>query len=209
MLMTYILFQVSFLFFCHQMYRETISKIIDQAIFVLKSGGVILYPADTIWGIGCDATDKAAISKIYDIKGRSQQKPLIVLVSDLEQLYEVAATVHPRVDTLLHYHERPLTVIYPSAREDYRHLAAKDGSIGVRIVKSGFCHELLSYYGHPLVSTSANLSGESPPAKFGSVSLQIISRVDFAMPAFTEKDITGSPSVIARYDENGELDFLR
>ncbi len=191
------------------MYREYIQKVIDQTVFVLENGGVILYPADTIWGIGCDARMDAAISKIYDIKGRENQKPFIVLVSDLDQLYTVVSSVHPRVDTLLHFHERPLTVIYPEANEEYRHLTAPDGSIGVRIVKSGFCHELISAYQHPLVSTSANLSGETSPLKFGSISSQIISQVDFTVPAFTEKDITGVPSVIARYDENGELEFLR
>lgn len=191
------------------MHQDHIQKIIDQALITLEQGGVILYPADTIWGIGCDAVHKAAVDKVYGIKGRESQKPLIVLVSDLEQLYGVVTSVHPRVDTLLHFHERPLTIIYPHAKKEYLHLAAKDGSLGVRIVKSGFCHDLITAYKRPLVSTSANRSGEPSPSKFGSISSQIISLVDFAMPAFTEKDITGLPSIIARYDENGELDFLR
>ncbi len=191
------------------MNRETIRKIIEQTVIVLEAGGVILYPADTIWGIGCDATNQQAIRKLYDIKGRVQRKPFIVLVSDLEQLYNVAATVHPRVDTLLHYHERPLTVIYPGAKPEFSHLIAGDGSIAIRMVKSGFCHELIASYGHPLISTSANLSEEASPTTFGTISSYIISKVDYALPAFTEKDITGSPSVIARYDETGELDFLR
>ncbi len=191
------------------MNRETQGKVIEQAIYVLHQGGVILYPADTIWGIGCDAVDKDAIKKVYAIKGRAYTKPLIVLVANLEQLYAVVKTVHPRIDTLLHYHERPLTVIYPQALENFSHLAASDGSIAVRIVTEGFCHELLTAYGNPLVSTSANLSGDPSPLKFGNISSDIISRVDFALPAFTEKDLTGRPSAIARYDENGELDFLR
>ena len=191
------------------MYREYIHKVIEQAILVLDQGGVILYPADTIWGIGCHAGMEKAVDRVYDIKGRDHQKPLIVLVSDLEQLYSVVTSVHPRIDTLLHFHERPLTVIYPGAQDGYRHLAATDGTIGVRMVKSGFCHELISAYQHPLVSTSANRSGETSPSKFGSISSQIISMVDFAVPAFAEKDITGVPSVIARYDDNGELEFLR
>lgn len=189
--------------------RETIQKVIDQAINILQQGGVLLYPADTIWGIGCDARLPDAIHKVYAIKGRDYAKPLIVLVADLAMLYQVVKTVHPRVDTLLHYHERPLTVIYPAATEPYQHLAAKDGSIGVRIVTEGFCHQLISAYGAPLVSTSANTSGAASAIKFGSVSTDIINKVDFALPAFTEKDITGRPSVIARYDENGELEFLR
>lgn len=191
------------------MNRETIQKVIEQAVFVLRSGGVILYPADTIWGIGCDARNQEAIDKVNTIKGRTSEKPLIVLCADLDQLYQVVSSVHPRVDTLLHYHERPLTVIFPGTRQGYRHLAAKDGTIGVRVVKSGFCHELLAAYGSPLISTSANLAGEEFPAKFGAISSAILRQVDFALPAFTEKDITGTPSVIARYDENGELDFLR
>jgi L-threonylcarbamoyladenylate synthase len=189
--------------------RETIQKVIEQAIFTLQGGGVLLYPADTIWGIGCDATNREAVQRVYSIKGRDYNKPLIVLVSSLDQLYEVVKHVHPRVDTLLHFHERPLTIIYPGAKEEYQHLAGPDGSIGVRIVTSGFCQDLLTAYGKPLVSTSANLSGEASPVKFGNISSAIISAVDLALPAFTEKDLTGRPSVIARYDEQGELDFLR
>ena len=191
------------------MHGEYIQKVIDQAILVLEKGGVLLYPADTIWGIGCDASLEKSVNKVFEIKGRENQKPLIVLVPDLEQLYAIVTSVHPRIDALLHYHERPLTIIYPSARSEYQHLAGPDGTIGVRVVKSGFCHDLLSAYHHPLVSTSANRSGDPSPSKFGSVSSFIISQVDFAVPAFTEKDITGKPSVIARYDENGELEFLR
>ena len=189
--------------------RESVQKVVEQAITVLSNGGVILYPADTIWGIGCDPAYPEGIKKIYNIKGRSYDKPLILLVADIPQLYEVVAGVHPRIDTLLQIHERPLTVIYPKAKEKYRHLAAEDGTIAVRVVKSGFCHYLLLQYGAPLVSTSANISGMPSPTKFGTVSSEIISEVDYALPAFIEKDITGSPSVIARYDENGELDFLR
>lgn len=191
------------------MYPEFIQKVINQAVEVLSREGIILFPADTIWGIGCDARVQNAINRIYEIKDRKREKPLIVLVSDLDQLYTVVSSVHPRIDTLLHFHERPLTIIYPGAREEYRHLAASDGSIGVRVVRSGFCHELLEAYKQPLISTSANLTGEVFPAKFGNISSQIISQVDFTVPAFAEKEITGTPSVIARYDENGELEFLR
>lgn len=191
------------------MNKETLQKILDQAVVILREGGVLLYPADTIWGIGCDATSQEAIQKVFEIKGRDYHKPLILLVSSISQLYKVVPTVHPRIETLLAFHERPLTVIYPAVHPTYQHLAAKDGSIGVRIVKSGFCRDLIEAFGHPLVSTSANLSGEPSPTKFGSISTEIINRVDHAVPAFTEKGLTGIPSVIARYDANGELEFLR
>ena len=191
------------------MNKESLQKIIDQAVTILQQGGVLLYPADTIWGIGCDALQAEAVKKVYEIKGRNYSKPLIVLVANLEQLFEVVTSVHPRIDTLLPFHERPLAVIYPAVREAYRHLAGPDGTIGVRVVKSGFCHELLETFGKPLVSTSANISGEPSPTKFGTISSEIISQVDYALPAFTEKEMTGTPSVIARYDANGELDFIR
>jgi L-threonylcarbamoyladenylate synthase len=189
--------------------RETIQKVLDQAVATLEKGGVILYPADTIWGIGCDATNPEAIARVYSIKGRSYNKPLIVLVPDLEQLYKVVKTVHPRIDTLLHLHERPLTIIYPAALDEYKHLTGPDGTIAVRVVNDGFCHQLLKAYGKPLVSTSANISGMESPTRFGSISSDIIRQVDYSVPAFTEKDLTGRPSVIAKYDENGELEFLR
>jgi L-threonylcarbamoyladenylate synthase len=189
--------------------KESEQSIIDQAIAILQNGGVILYPADTIWGIGCDAANQEAVKRVYEIKGRDFNKPLIVLVSSISQLYEVVESVHPRIDTLLTLHDRPLTIIYPKAKEAYRHLAAKDGSLGVRVVRNCFCHNLLNAYGKPLVSTSANLSSSPSPTVFGTVSSEIISQVDFSLPAFTEKGIKGSASVIAKYDENGELDFLR
>jgi L-threonylcarbamoyladenylate synthase len=189
--------------------NESAQSIIDQTISFLQDGGVILYPADTIWGIGCDAINQEAVKRVYEIKGRDFNKPLIVLVANLHQLYEVVESVHPRIDTLLTLHERPLTIIYPKAKEAYRHLAAENGSLGVRVVKNCFCHDLIEAYGNPLVSTSANRSGDISPTNFGSISSDVISQVDFALPAFTEKGIKGSASVIAKYDENGELDFLR
>ena len=191
------------------MNTESEQKIIDEAISYLKRGSVILYPADTIWGIGCDAEDTQAIRKVYDIKGRSYDKPLIVLVSSIAQLYQVVDSVHPRIDTLLTLHERPLTIIYPQASAPFRHLAAENGSIGVRVVRSGFCHNLIETYGKPLVSTSANISSAPSPTTFGTISFEVINQVDYALPASTEKDMSGMPSVIAKYDANGELDFLR
>ncbi len=191
------------------MNKESEQKIIDETIRYLDRGCVILYPADTIWGIGCDAEDTEAIRKVYDIKGRSYDKPLIILVSSIAQLYEVVESVHPRIDTLLTLHERPLTIIYPKVKPAFQHLAAKDGTIGVRVVKSGFCHKLIEAYGKPLVSTSANISSAPSPTSFGTISFEVINQVDYALPASTEKDMLGIPSVIAKYDANGELDFLR
>lgn len=188
---------------------QTTAQAISTATTVLEAGGVILYPADTIWGIGCDATNLKAIQKVYEIKSRNPDKPLIVLVSDLQQLYQVVGTVHVRIDNLLHYNERPLTIVYPKTTDTYRHLAAPDGTLGVRLVRSGFCHDLLTAYGRPLTSTSANKEGEPAPAYFRHINSEIIRAVDYTVPAFAEEGITGNPSVIARYNDDGELDFLR
>jgi len=191
------------------MNRISLQEVIRQSMEALSAGGVLLYPADTIWGIGCDATLPESIKRVYAIKGRDFQKPLIVLVHNLDQLYEVVARIHPRIDNLLHVHQRPLTIVYPEARPAYQHLAAPDGSIGVRLVRPGFCQDLIKAYGKPLVSTSANVSGEASPTRFGTVSTSIIHQVDYVVPAFAEKGITGAPSVVAKYDQQGELDFLR
>ena len=191
------------------MNKESLQKIFETAIDALENGGVILYPADTIWGIGCDPLNQEAIRKIYDIKGRDERKPLILLVPDIPALYQVVSTVHPRIETLLSLHQRPLTVVYPKTKLPYKHLAAADGSIGVRVVNNGICHEFLLAYGKPLISTSANISGTPSPVKFGAISSEILRQMDYVFPAPLEKDCTGTPSVIARYDANGELDFIR
>jgi L-threonylcarbamoyladenylate synthase len=189
--------------------RISLHEAIRQACEVLARGGIILYPADTIWGIGCDATDAGAIRRLEAIKERGPGKGWITLVHSLEQLYDVVARIHPRVDTLLHHHERPLTVIYPEARPAYRHLTAEDGSLAVRVVRPGFCKDLLEAYGRPLVSTSANLSGMPAPTAFGGISTEIIRQADYSVPAYFDKDMTGMASVIARYDPQGDLEFLR
>lgn len=190
--------------------RPPIHEILRHACDTLEAGGILLYPADTIWGIGCAACEADAIDRVRAIKGREADKPLITLVHSFEALHAVVSRVHPRIDTLLQHHERPLTVIYPDARPPYRHLAAADGTIAVRLVRPGnFCHDLLSLFGAPVISTSANFAGEPAPSHFGSISSEIIRSVDYAVPAFAEKGITGQPSVIARYNAQGELDFLR
>lgn len=143
------------------------------------------------------------------LKGQPGGKGLIVLTASISQLYEVVGDLHPRIDTLLRHHERPLTIIYPGARPAYRHAAAADGSIAVRVVRAGFCRDLLVTYGLPLISTSANLAGMPAPTTFGTISSALLQAVDMVVPAIAEKGITGIPSVIARYDPNGELDFLR
>lgn len=191
------------------MTQHSLHEILAQSVDILKKGGVLLYPADTVWGIGCDATQPEAIEKVIEIKGRNNQKPFILLVSDISDIKKVARTIHPRVETLLSLHTRPLTIIYPEARKEFSHVANANGSIGIRVVNRGFCHDLIKQFGSPIISTSANFSGSPTPLRFGSIDSDIIQKVDFTVPAIFEKGLTGKPSQIASYDKHGELTFLR
>jgi L-threonylcarbamoyladenylate synthase len=162
----------------------------DEILTVIRNGEVILYPTDTIWGIGCDATNEKAVERIIDIKSRRSDKGFVVLVDSIEMLKKFVKHVHPRVETLISFHERPLTVIYDEG-------------------KGPFCRELIKQFGKPLVSTSANISGEPFPAHFGEISSEIFEKVDFVVKYKQDSKDQGEPSVIVRLNEQEELDFIR
>jgi L-threonylcarbamoyladenylate synthase len=176
---------------------------------VLSSGGVILYPTDTIWGIGCDATNDRAIKRIYKIKKRPPDQPFLILVDSIEMLKRYTNKIHPRIETLLQYHERPLTVLYKQPMGVSPLLISDEQMIAIRVVKEGFCHDMISTYGSAIVSTSANLHGEPYPKGFGSISSAIIRDVDFVVRAGTGEQATGMPSVIASFNHKGDLHFIR
>lgn len=185
--------------------RDNINEITDT----LSRGGVILYPTDTIWGIGCDATNPEAVEKVFQVKNRPQNKSFILLVDSLDMLKQYVNEVHPRVDTLLHYHVRPLTVIYDQARNLPQNVIAADGSIGIRIAQDDFCKKLIGAFGKPIVSTSANLSSEPSPKCFGGVSSEIIQGVDYVVRHRQFDKEPGAPSVLIKVSEEGEIAFLR
>lgn len=189
--------------------REIKAKDIEAAHRVLRAGGVILYPTDTIWGIGCDATCGAAIERIYAIKRRRPDKPFLLLADSVEMLRTYVGYVHPRVETLLAYHQRPLTIIYEGARNLPENLVAPDGTIGFRIPQDDFCRELIGRLGCPIISTSANVSGAPFPAHFGEVSSEIIEQMDYVVRYRQWDTDPAQPSVVARVAEHGELIFLR
>ena len=182
---------------------------LEDIITVLNSGGVVVYPTDTIWGVGCDACNAAAVEKVYALKKRSRDKGFVILVDSIEMLKKYVAHVHPRVDTLLHYHERPLTVVFDQARNLPANVCPPDGSIGVRIVKDEFCRLLIRHFGRPLVSSSANVSNESFQGTFGSISSEILTGADYVVKYRQHEKFCGPPSVIVKALENGELEFLR
>lgn len=186
--------------------RDDISEIVR----LLEGGGIICYPTDTIWGIGCDATNEAAIARISALKGRTPEKGYVLLVSSIEMLKKYVPKIHPRLETLLAYHQRPLTIVYernivglPAA------VKAPDGSVAIRVAQDEFCQELISTLGKPLVSTSANKSGESFPATFGGISSEILGGVDYVVKYRQDDKEPGEPSSIAKLDRHQELEFIR
>ncbi len=184
--------------------EDSIQNIIDA----LSSGRVILYPTDTIWGLGCDINSLEAIYKIYDIKKRPLHKPFIVLVSDIDMLKNYVKDIHPRIETLLLYHKRPLTIIYKNAK-NVPDILTKNGSIAIRIVKEPMIAKIIKLFGKAIVSTSANISDKPFPQNFATIDPQIIKAVDYIFK-YKQGDYSEAiPSVIATYNKNGKLKFFR
>jgi L-threonylcarbamoyladenylate synthase len=176
---------------------------------VLQQGGTILYPTDTIWGIGCDATNYKAVEKVYAIKRRGSSRSFIVLLDQPEKIEMYVSEVPEIVWDLLSSVETPLTVVYPNARNLARNVIAPDGSIAIRIVKDVFCQKLISFFGKPIVSSSANLSGDPPPLIYSNISEEIIQSVDYVVNLNREKLNTMKASTIIRIKENGDYEVLR
>jgi len=189
-----------------------LSESIVKAVEVLNEGGVILHPTDTVWGIGCDPFNEDAIKRVQKLKNRPDEQPFILLVHSLEKLREYVPLIHPRIETLLSLHQRPLTIVYPDAENLAPPLVNKKGEVAMRIVKTGPCHSILKTFDKPMLSTSANTHGNPTPSFFGEVTSDIIRGCDFTFPC-DKNEKNGReqvPSVIATYNEkNGELEFIR
>lgn len=182
---------------------------IKQACEVMQRGGVILYPTDTIWGIGCDATNEAAIQRVYEIKQRADSKALIVL-TDSEPKVEFYVTEVP--DTawqLLDVAVKPLTLIYPGARNLAPNLLAEDGSIAIRITKETFSQQLCRRFKKAIVSTSANISGAPSPHNFSEISDEIKNAVDYIVKARQDETGNSLPSSIIKLEANGTIKIIR
>ncbi len=182
---------------------------IEDIITILKSGGLILYPTDTIWGVGCDATNPVAVRRLYNLKKRELSRPFAILVDSIAMLKKYVKHVHPRIETLLAYHTRPLTIIFDQAVNLPEVLVSDDKSIAVRIVQDDFCKKLIATLDAPLVATSANISDEPYPANFGEISSEVISGVDYVAKLRRHEKTLGEPSVIVKVNEEGEMEFIR
>jgi len=182
---------------------------LQNALDVLKSGGVILYPTDTVWGIGCDATNPEAIEKIYQIKKRAESKSLIVLLDSDHKLDRYIKDVPDVAWEIIEHSTRPTTIIYPEAIFLPKNLVAEDGTIAIRIINEDFCKKLIHKFGKPIVSTSANISGEVTPQCFSEINDSIVKEVDYVVNLRRKEISNPSPSVIIKLELNGEFKFVR
>jgi len=182
---------------------------VAKALKVLQEGGIILYPTDTIWGIGCDATNTEAVKKIYALKQRDEAKSMIILLGVDNQLQSYISNVPDIAYDLMEYAENPLTLVMPGAKNISPALIATDGSVGVRVTNHEFCKQLIQRLRKPLVSTSANISGEASPKNFGQVSADIIDGVDYVVDLEQHDMTEKQPSTIMRLQPDGRFEFLR
>ena len=181
---------------------------IKKCIEVLNNKGVILYPTDTVWGLGCDATDEEAVAKIYAIKQRSDRKALIVLAATERDVMQYTAAVDLSLFDYLDETEKPTTVIYEHGIGFAENLLAQDGSIAIRICSDDFCKALIKRFGKPIVSTSANISGAPAPANFPQITDNIKNEVNYIVQHRRDDNSAATPSSIIKW-ENGEPVFIR
>lgn len=207
------------------MTKKSIDEVMAETLAVLKEGGVILYPTDTVWGLGCDATNPEAVSRIFSIKQREDSKSLVLLAASLEQVGLYVKEIPPMAIDLVEVNDKPMTLIYPGAKTypapeegaspkaDRYHLAfnavASDGTVGIRIPMMEFCRQLCYKLGRPIVSTSANISGEPTPKKFKDISPDISGAVDYTVDPRLEAGATGSASQIIKIGLDGQVEIIR
>lgn len=183
-------------------------KELARSLEILRNGGLILYPTDTVWGIGCDATNPEAVEKVYRLKKRAESKALICLVSDYEMLREHVTEIPSKLTEILENPERPTTIIYHHPQKIAPNLLAEDHSLGIRICREKFCNTLIKQFGNPIVSTSANVSGLPTPKSFDQISPEILKGVNYIVNLrHDEKNI--EPSRIIQLEKDGSIKIIR
>lgn len=205
--------------------KKTSDILLAETLQVLRDGGLILYPTDTVWGIGCDATNPEAVAKVYRLKRRSDAKALVLLASSLDQVGRYVKEIPDIAIQLVEVNDRPMTLIYPGAiagkapaegekaTPDRHFIAwnavAEDGSVGIRIPMMEWCRNLCFKLGRPVVSTSANISGEPTPVRFADIPQEIKDGVDYIVEPWLEKEASGKSSQILKVGLAGEIEIIR
>lgn len=186
-------------------FRDDIQKALD----VLYKGGIILYPTDTIWGIGCDATNAEAVKRIYELKQREDSKSMLVLLENPNRIISYIEEMPEVAWDLIEFAEKPTTIIYDGAKNLAKNLIAEDGSIGIRITSEAFTQNLIQRFKKPIVSTSANISGQPSPQNFAEISDEIKSKVDYIVNYRQEEVKNPEPSSIIKLGVSGLIKIIR
>ncbi|HPE83635.1 MAG TPA: L-threonylcarbamoyladenylate synthase [Aequorivita sp.] len=181
---------------------------IENALLILKKGGLILYPTDTVWGIGCDATNPNAVDKVFQLKKRNDEKSLICLVNDFRMLNEYVENVPEVAYDILKFAKKPTTIIYDDPIRVAENIIAEDNSLAIRVTKDEFCKKLIQRFRRPLVSTSANISGEKTPQSYAEIDTLILEGVDYVVNLHHEKK-SGKPSAIIKLKNDGSVKVIR
>ncbi len=185
-----------------------INQEIQNAYEIIQKGGIILYPTDTVWGIGCDATNAEAVAKIYKLKKRAETQSMIVLMNGEKMIYNVFKEIPEVAWQIIDLSENPTTLVLDKPRNVAPNLIAPDQTLGIRIVKEPFCFKLMEKMKKPLVSTSANISGQPTPKSFKEISPEIIKGVDYVVNLHREK-IAGKPSTIIKLTNDSQVKVIR
>lgn len=182
---------------------------LKKAISILQAGGVILYPTDTIWGLGCDATNEKAVQRIFDIKKRTDTKAMLVLLDSPSKLESYVSGVPEIAFDLIELSDEPLTIIYPEAKNLAKNLLSEDNSIGIRITSEPFSKSLCERFRKPIVSTSANISGEKSPEVFAAIQNDILSQVDYVVNFRQDETTKAKPSSIIKIGKGNVIELIR
>ncbi|MFZ2897658.1 MAG: Sua5/YciO/YrdC/YwlC family protein [Saprospiraceae bacterium] len=181
----------------------------EELIKTLRNGGLILFPSDTTWAIGCDATNPAAIRRLRKLKDRSAAQPFVILADSIDMLKKHVRHVHPRIETLLYFHQRPLTIVYEEPIGLPAEVLSPEGTAAIRVVQDDFCKSFIQAFGRPVIATTPCRDGAPIPRHFGEIQSDILTGVDW-VAKHRQKDRQFEPlSVIARLDLHEELEFLR
>jgi len=189
--------------------KPTLQEEIARTVEVLRKGGSILYPTDTIWGLGCDATNTRAIKRLQKIKQRSDNKHFIILLDGTDRLQEYVKLIPEAAWDLYQQIQTPLTIVFPDARNLSKLVIGKDRTVGIRIPRDDFALELVRQFGKPVISTSANLSGDPPPMFFRDINPVLLQEVDYVVDFHRDRIQETKPSTIIRLHENGEFEVIR
>jgi len=182
---------------------------LENALKAFLAGKIVLHPTDTLWSLSCDASDEKAVQQLLAIRKKEEHLPFELLVSSVEMLKKYVIQLHPRLETLLAFHQRPLSILFNNVNNLPLSLTDRLGSLPVRLVRDPFCCQLIEKLDKPLLSTSANLSGQDFPPYFGAISSAVIHLADYVVKYKQQEKENGTPSVLVQLAENDELEFIR